>query len=153
MKSGLKRSGGLTGLVAGLEEVGGFCGWICEADVEILDRGADYWISKWELQSKLRLQILFSDHLMDGVGLTRDISPDILSSVADQAVGGDWVNVESVVIVLVTLLLDWFDVVWGLSFTNLRVVWRLGAIDLKALPQLLPPLAPTASPTSSHTRH
>ena len=65
MKAGLKRVGfqrvgGLTGMVAGFEEVRGFCGWIREADVEILDRGADYWIAKWELKSKLWLQIFLS---------------------------------------------------------------------------------------------
>ena len=54
VKSGLKRVGfqwicGLTGMVGGLEQVGGFCGWIGEADVEVLDRGADYWVAEREL--------------------------------------------------------------------------------------------------------
>ena len=62
MKTGLKRVGfeqvgGLAGMVGGLKPVGGFCGWIDEADVEVLDRRANYWIPKWELQSKLGLQM------------------------------------------------------------------------------------------------
>ena len=77
MKAGLKRVGDLTGMVAGFEEVGGFCGWICEADVEILDRGADNWIAKWELKSKLWLQIFISNQVT-----TRVFSLNILSSVA-----------------------------------------------------------------------
>ena len=82
MKTGLKRGGfervgGLAGMVGGLKPVGGFCGWIDEADVEVLDRRADYGIPKWELQSKLGLQMFLFDPY---TRLTTDIDHKIILS-------------------------------------------------------------------------
>ena len=82
MKTGLKRVGfeqvgGLAGMVGGLKPVGGFCGWIDEADVEVLDRRANYWIPKWELQSKLGLQMFLCNAYSR---LTTDIDHKIILS-------------------------------------------------------------------------
>ena len=46
------------GRLGGLQQVGGFGGRRDKADVEVLHCRADYWVAKWELQTKLGLQIL-----------------------------------------------------------------------------------------------
>ena len=116
---------------------------------------ADYWVAKWELKTKLRLQILF--HPLLSCQVTRvfcsiiNMAPLWLEKVCHITAGGCWVDVESAVwppsiIASIVARGRWGVALCGRWARTNRERWARP--DLKTLPQLLPPLA--AAPTS-HT--
>lgn len=137
MRGGFHWVDGLT-WTGSFELVRGFCGWIGEADVKILDCGANYWVAKGKLQSKLWLQVvvrvLFDPH---HCRVTRVFCPIVghrirvtFANIVHMALpcvkeaflitdgaacGDDGVNVESVVWPPVVILTIYWIVVWFVS--------------------------------------